>query len=628
MAKSCQCNKGYSLPTIEIRWHEVPTNHATALPERNGQGRMFREAAVGLSQAAAEKRDSLDARIAKMLEITGESPEDHFVIWHDLEAERHAIKKALPEAVCVYGSQKLEDREEDIIGFSEGRIKYLATKPSIAGTGCNFQHHCHRAIFLGIGFKFHDFAQAIHRIHRFLQKHSVRIDLIFTEAEHSVKQTLEQKWKNHEKQVAAMTGIIRKHGLAIVGLEEGLKRSLGVERREWAGERFKVVNNDCVIETANMAENSVDLIVTSIPFAFQYEYTPSFNDFGHTETNDHFWAQMNFLSPNLLKVLAPGRVMAIHIKDRIMPGGLTKLGFQTLHPFHAEAIFHYQRHGFAFLGMKTVVTDVVRENNQTYRLGWTEQCKDGSRMGCGVPEYVLLFRKPQTDASKGYGDKPVLKNKPDTEKPDGEIVPYDYDAGKIVKGTGYSRSRWQLDAHGYTRTSGDRLLTDEDLCNLPHEKIYKRWKAESLNTVYDFARHLAVCEEMEREKRLPSTFMVMPPHSWHPDVWTDIARMRTLNMEQERKGQEMHLCPLQFDIVDRLIIQFSMEGENVLDPFGGLMTVPYCAVKLKRFGLGVELNTRYATDGARYCRAAEENLRVGTLFDLMAAEEELAGESA
>ena len=40
--------------------------------------------------------------------------------------------------------------------------------------------------------------------------------------------------------------------------------------------------------------------------------------------------------------------------------------------------------------MKTIVTDVVRENNQTYRLGWTEQCKDGTKMGVGMPEYLLL----------------------------------------------------------------------------------------------------------------------------------------------------------------------------------------------------------------------------------------------
>ncbi len=98
-------------------------------------------------------------------------------------------------------------------------------------------------------------------------------------------------------------------------------------------------------------------------------------------------------------------------------------------------------------------------------------------------------------------------------------------------------------------------------------------------------------------------------------------------MEQARKGQEMHLCPLQFDIVDRLIVQCSMEGETVLDPFGGLMTVPYCAVKLGRVGVGIELNPGYWRDGARYCRAAEQAAKVPTLFDLVAQEDADAKEN-
>ena len=58
--------------------------------------------------------------------------------------------------------------------------------------------------------------------------------------------------------------------------------------------------------------------------------------------------------------------------------------------------------------------------------------------------------------------------------------------------------------------------------------------------------------------------MLLQPPSTHPDVWTDVARMRTLNMLQERKGQQQHLCPLQFDIVDRLLTRYSMPGETVL----------------------------------------------------------------
>ena len=116
--------------------------------------------------------------------------------------------------------------------------------------------------------------------------------------------------------------------------------------------------------------------------------------------------------------------------------------------------------------------------------------------------------------------------------------------------------------------------------------------------------------------------MLLPPPSWHPDVWTDVARMRTLNLQPAPEGPGDHLCPLQFDIVDRLIVQFSNEGDTVFDPFGGLMTVPYCALKLGREAIGVELNPTYFTDGVAYVEAAARQASMPTLFDLAAMDQE------
>ncbi|MCR0334035.1 hypothetical protein MKA37_23145 [[Clostridium] innocuum] len=174
---------------------------------------------------------------------------------------------------------------------------------------------------------------------------------------------------------------------------------------------FTAVNDDCVQETKRMKENSIDLIHTSIPFSNHYEYTPTYNDFGHNETTGEFFRQMDFLTPELLRILKPGRVAAIHVKDRVLFGNATGTGMPTIEPFHALCIEHYTKHGFQYFGMITVVTDVVRENNQTYRLGWSEQCKDGSKMGVGCPEYILLFRKLPTDRTNAYADEPVTKSK-------------------------------------------------------------------------------------------------------------------------------------------------------------------------------------------------------------------------
>ena len=145
-------DEGYILPELDLRWHEIPSDHSKAATEKNGQFCLFKSEALGLQQSAKEKRDSLNDRISKMLELRNEDIGAYRIIWHDLEAERYAIEKAIPGITSIYGSQDYEERERNILDFSYGRVQELAAKPVIAGSGCNFQRHCNWAIYLGIGF--------------------------------------------------------------------------------------------------------------------------------------------------------------------------------------------------------------------------------------------------------------------------------------------------------------------------------------------------------------------------------------------------------------------------------------------------------------------------------------------
>ncbi|MGJ3704618.1 DNA methyltransferase [Variovorax sp. AFSI2.2] len=592
-------DEGYVLPELDVRYHEVPSDYAAAGTEKNGQGLLIPDVAMGLSAAASEKRGSMAARVAKVQEIVSADPADHFVVWHDLEDERHAIQQAIPAAVSVWGSLDLDEREDRIVAFGKGKYRVLSTKPVIAGSGCNFQRHCHREVFAGIGFKFNDFIQSIHRVQRFGQAHRVRIDIVHTEAEREVLRTLLAKWAQHEEMSQKMTDIIRKYGLSQLAMQDALARSIGVKRIEVRSDLFTVAQNDCVEEARLQPENSVDQIITSIPFANHYEYTPSYNDFGHTQDNEHFWEQMDFLTPELLRILRPGRIYCCHVKDRINFGNVTGAGVPTVSPFHAEALFHGLKHGFDYLGMITVVTDVVRENNQTYRLGYTEMCKDGTKMGVGSPEYVLLFHKPQSDRSRGYADVPVVKSKAE-----------------------YSLARWQVDAHAFWRSSGDRLLTAEEMASYGPAKLAKLFTEHSLRNVYDFDFHVRIGEELLERQALPSTFMSLAPGSHHSEVWHDVVRMLTLNGEQSSRAVEKHVCPLQFDIVDRLIERYSNKGDLIYDPFCGLGTVPVRAIKAGRRGGGSELNPAYFLDQLHYLRAAERDASMPSLFDFEALQTE------
>lgn len=586
-------DEGYALPPLDIRWHKLHSE-LIQVEDRDGQLGMFRRSAQSLQAAAAEKKDTIDARVACAKRIVQSDPGAHFILWHDREAEREALKKAMPEISEVYGTLNIDEREKRIIQFSNGETRLLATKKSISGSGCNFQRYCHRAIFVGIDYEFNDFIQAIHRIYRFLQTETVIIDIIYTENEAEIQRALLEKWQRYDELCGQMSEIVRKYGLHAVRTAEKLKRKMGVERVEVKGEYYTAVNNDCVDELARMPENSVDLIHTSIPFGNHYEYSPNYADFGHNPDDDAFFEQMEYLTPNLLRVLKPGRVFACHVKDRVLFGNVTGTGFPTMEPFHAICIDHYMKHGFQYFGMITVVTDVVRENNQTYRLGWSEMCKDGTKMGVGCPEYILLFRKQQTDRSKGYADCPVKHSKKE-----------------------YTRARWQIDASGMWRSSGDRLISSRELEKTPTEKMGKVYREFSRENIYNYQSHVKLAEKLEAEGHLPSGFGVMQPGSWTPDVWDDVNRMLTLNGDQKRKRLQMHVCPLQLDIVERIIERYSNKGEVVLDPFAGLFTVPYMAVKMGRKGYGVELSAEYFADGLEYMDAAEQERALPTLFDII-----------
>lgn len=593
---------GYDLPTLNVQWHRIEVDHTRAWEQkdRNGQHRLFLDGAAGVIEASREKRATMDDRIHKMAEIVEGNPGRHWLLWHHLEDERRAISEAIPAATAVYGSQSLERKEELIVAFGRGEFPILATKPEIAGSGCNFQKHCADNIFLGVNYEFESFIQAVHRTHRYGQARPVNVHIIYAASEDGIVETLKQKWARHNYLVGQMQTIMQKYGLSQEAIRNGLARSLGVYRQETAGDLFTAVNNDCVLELERMADNSVGFICSSWPFGNQYEYSASYNDFGHNEDNSTFFEQMDFLIPHMHRVLMPGRVAAVHCKDRVRIGKYSKEGIFSVDPFSDQVTRAMTRHGFIYCGRITLTTDVVRENNQTYRLGWSEQCKDGSKMGVGMPEYIQLFRKLPSDTSNAYADDMVVKSKDD-----------------------YKRGRWQIDAHAYWRTAGNTLLTPQELAALNLKDASALVRAEQRNgqNVYDYERHVAVTEALDARDKLPTTFMLLPPQSRNDHVWTDIVQARTLNTTQSQRRLDNHVCPLPLDVVERCIRRWSNEGDVVLDPFAGLFTVAYVAIKLGRRGYGVELNPDYWQTGVGYCREAEAKRLTPTLLDLLKWEE-------
>lgn len=592
---------GYTLPPMQVHRHEVYVDHtAGGHIDNDGTVQLFRGESMSMVEASREKQRTLDLRIAEMMAIIDQYRDDgdldQIVLWCDLNVEQDAIERALTGAgiswSSIHGSLDVDEAEARMAQWRNRETVALIGKPVMLGQGVNLQQ-CNKAIFVGITYKFNDLIQATHRLQRFGQTRTVQTHIIHADSERNVWTTLMEKWDQHRELTTTMSALIKEHGLSSISVDQTLKRSIGVQRQEASGAGWMHVHNDTVAEGELLDTDSIDMMLTSIPFANQYEYTAAAEDFGHSDTPDHFWAQMDYLTPNLLRALRPGRVFAVHVKDRILFGNQYGTGSPTVSPLHAQAIDHYRRHGFDYFGMITVVTDVVRENNQTYRLTYGEMRKDSTRMGCGMPEYVLLFRKPQTDRSRGYADVPVMHDQSD-----------------------YSLARWQIDAAAYWRSNGDRALTPDEFAALTVKQQIHMFTLHSLTHVYDFDEHVAIGEELLSRNRLPKTFALLSPGSHNPDVWHDVNRMDTANAAQVRDGREMHVCPMQHDIVDRLIERFTNKGDLVYDPFGGLATTVYRAIGLGRQGRAVELNRNYWADGVRYCEIAEAKASMPTLFDI------------
>jgi hypothetical protein len=198
------------------------------------------------------------------------------------------------------------------------------------------------------------------------------------------------------------------------------------------------------------------------------------------------------------------------------------------------------------MGMKTIVTDVVRENNQTYRLGWTEQCKDGTKMGVGMPEYLLIFRKPPTD-SNSYAER--------LRRP----------AGRQGRRRSYTRARWQIDAHGFARSSGNRLLTPEDLRAAARRDL----QAVPKHSLRTSTTSSTTCHRRGAgapKGMLPVTFMLLQPQSWSGRVDRHHAHAHA---QRRAVGQGQGDAPVPDAVRHRRPrdrAMFSMPGEEVYRP--------------------------------------------------------------
>lgn len=162
-------------------------------------------------------------------------------------------------------------------------------------------------------------------------------------------------------------------------------------------EYFAAYNGDCVEFARNMPDNSIDFQVFSPPFANLYIYSDDLRDMGNCKDSEEFFANFDFLIPELYRVLKPGRLAAVHCKQ--IAKYKSRDGASGWYDFRGDIIRHFENAGFQYHSEVVIWTDPVLEmqKTKTQRLLYCQLQRDASLTGIGMPEYLCIFRKWQKD---------------------------------------------------------------------------------------------------------------------------------------------------------------------------------------------------------------------------------------
>jgi DNA modification methylase len=361
--------------------------HSIVVDSPNAGVGLFNAEAQTLKERQDARRNSLTERVAAIADVVNGSDEQ-WLLWCNLNAESEALCKAISGAVEVKGADSSEHKERALLDFADGKLRILISKPSIAGFGLNFQR-CSHVAFVGLSDSYEQFYQAVRRSWRFGQKRPVECYVVTAEAEGAVVRNIERK----ERQAALMMKEIVKHmdGLSLGQAERSVA---DYEPADATGAGWDLHLGDCVERLSEVADESVGLSVFSPPFPGMYAYTNTPRDMGNVSSQQQMVEQYAYLVPELLRVLKPGRTVAVHLTQGV--AFKASDGHSGIKDFRGAVIRAMEDGGFHYYGEVCIDKDPQLKAIRTkdHGLLFKSLATDAAKMHMALADYVLQFRKP------------------------------------------------------------------------------------------------------------------------------------------------------------------------------------------------------------------------------------------
>lgn len=379
-------NEGYELPELKVIEDYIET------PKRNN-GMLFNDVAVSATGYHNELRETINERMKRVSEIVNSSS-DSWIVWIGHDEEGDLLRKMIPGAVEVKGSDNKQKKKDNLLGFGKGEFRVLITKLKIAQFGLNYQN-CHNQIFASLDFSFESTYQGIRRSYRFGQEYDVNIHLIVTDTMQNVRKSFEDKQSAFYEMQRAMTHAMNRN------IKNELKLMKTVSQKEYQSDFCHIMNGDCVQLIESIPDESIGFSIFSPPFAELYTYSDKLEDMGNSKDYKEFFVAFNFLVKELYRVMWSGRNVAVHCMDLPIQKG--KEGYIGLRDFSGMILKAFEESGFIYHSRVTIWKNPVTEMQRTKALGLLQKQvkKDAAMSRVGIPDYLMIFRKP------GNHDHPV-----------------------------------------------------------------------------------------------------------------------------------------------------------------------------------------------------------------------------
>lgn len=381
-------DEGYELPPMELHNHSIAVDETTGAQE----GELFRAASVSAATLQKEARFSIKERCELAVSVAMDDGLPS-IIWCELNDESDLIagllKEKAPEDFCeVIGSDSALSKETKLGMFTSGEKKYIVTKPEMGGFGLNWQH-CARQVFVGQSWSMERQYQAMRRSYRFGQEKPVHIHFITPSTLGDVRVRVREKFAAHETMKIEM----KEAAQQLTG-----KKDISSETHEiphLGGERWDIYNGDCVaVARRYLKTDSIGLSIFSPPFSDLFTYSARSEDMGNSADMDEFMKHFSFLVDELFRATMPGRICAVHCGDLLSTKW--KHGVIELQDFSGEISRLFRSKGFLFHSRVTIWKSPVTEMQRTKAHGLLYKTlkKDSSHSRVGMPDYLMVFRKP------------------------------------------------------------------------------------------------------------------------------------------------------------------------------------------------------------------------------------------